>query len=82
MFSLLLPSSEWGELLADDRSEEEGWDFWEGVDLVEVGVADLVGVEVVDLGVGMVVCFVVREEKEAAGEEASQGLSRLKSQVL
>ena len=51
------------------------------VDLEAVEV-DLVEEEVVDVGVDMVVCFVVREEKEAAGEEASQGLSRLKSQVL
>ena len=50
-------------------------------DLVVVEVVDLVGVEVVDLVVVKVVCFVVREE-EAAGEEASQGLSRSRSQGL
>ena len=48
-------------------------------DLVVVEVVDLVGVEVVDLVGVKVVCFVVREE-EAAGEEASQGLSRSRSQ--
>ena len=59
----------------------EGSDY--GVaDLVVEEVVDLVGVEVVGLEVEKVVCFVVREEKEAAGEEASQGLSRSRSQVL
>ena len=51
-------------------------------DLVVEEEVDLVGVEVVGLEVEKVVCFVVREEEEAAGEEASQGLSRSRSQVL
>ena len=51
-------------------------------DLVVVEVVDLVGVEVVDLVGVKVVCFVVREEEEAAGEEAFQGLSRSRSQGL
>ena len=42
-----------------------------------VGVeVDLVEEEVVDVGVKVVVCFVVREEEAEAGGEASQGLSR------
>ena len=51
------------------------------VDLVEVEVADLegVGVELVDLGVEMVVCFAGREGEAEAGGVASQGLSRSRS---
>ena len=58
----------------------EGWDPWV-VDLVGVEV-DLVEEEVVDVGVEMVVCCVVRVEEAEAGGEASQGLSRSRSQGL
>ena len=58
----------------------EGWDPWV-VDLVGVEV-DLVEEEVVDVGVEMVVCCVVRVEEVEAGGEASQELSRLRSQGL
>ena len=51
-------------------------------DSVRVEEVDLVGDEVVDLGVVMVVCFEVRVEEVEAGGVASQGLSRLRSQGL
>ena len=55
-----------------DRKREE-WDPLEEVDWV-VGVVDLVGKEVV--------CYVVMVEEVEVDGEASQGLSRLRSQGL